>query len=170
MRSAARHVIDASKIRRGDDPASITALRKLGAIVVLDGGGNVKNVDLSDQGDGVEMAFLHLKRLAHLRSLFLSGTPTSDYLLAQHVDFSELIVLDLYRTPITDNGVACLEQAELLEWLNLDGTQMTDAGIHHLFTIANLKWVSLRDTAVTNDAIRCLLDAHPDLTVPRIPD
>ena len=87
MKSAARTANHVSKLHRRDDADSVAALRKLGAIVVLDGGGDVKNVDLSHVADNVELASLHLKRLAHLRTLCLGGTAVTDENLSEHVDF-----------------------------------------------------------------------------------
>ena len=168
MKRAARTATHVSKKHQCDNADSVAALRKLGAIVVLDGGGDVKNVDLSNTTDNVKLASLHLKRLAHLRTLCLSGTPITNENLAEHVDYSDLIVLDLSRTSVTDAGMVCLEQAIQLEWLNLDGTRVTDAGIHHLFPLVNLRWVSLRDTPVTDEGMQQLFDMHPDLTIPRV--
>ena len=169
MRSSNEALKSPAKKQPHDDPDSVSALRQLGAIVVLDSVGDVKNVDFSGV-EKADVALLHIKRLVNLRMLFLGRTAVTDGDLSHLVRCPDITILDLYSTLVSDVGLAYVEKLQKLEWLNLDRTQVTDEGINHLVGLTHLRWLSLRETQVTDEGRVRMRQALPDITIPQDAD
>jgi hypothetical protein len=147
-----------------DSHDAISALRQLDSIVVLDGNDYVKNVDLTSNPNA-DVAILHLKKLAHLRMLFLCNTTVSDAELVHLSRLFDLDILDLFHTPTGDHGLHYLRGLHRLTWLNLERTRITDEAIDSLSTLTHLKWLSVRDTQVTAEGVLRLAKALPGVAI-----
>ena len=125
-------------------------IERLGASVVISYRHSPDSLDelFADPGvfyiDGVEgqgqlddAGLIHLKGLADLRDLNLSGCQ------------------------VTDAGLIHLKGLTKLHTLNLSGTQVTDAGLIHLKALTNLEQFDLSNTQVTNQGIKRLQQALP---------
>ena len=76
---------------------------------------------------------------------------TSDAQFAQQVKGqTELEVLDLRESKLTDAGLAHVAALANLKWLNLDGVGVTDSGLENLKNLSSLEKLVLSNTAVTD--------------------
>ncbi|MCE9555125.1 MAG: hypothetical protein K8T91_17380 [Planctomycetes bacterium] len=65
----------------------------------------------------------------------LHGAPVTDAQVAQISQlpaFSQVTVMNVSQTGITDDGLAQIKKAERLEFISLSGTKVTDRGLEHL--------------------------------------
>ena len=78
---------------------------------------------------------------------------------------SEVDVVDLRDTQITDAGLKHLKGMTKLIGLHLNGTSITDAGLVHLKELTNLKALYIAETQVTDMGIAELRKALPNCTI-----
>ena len=71
--------------------------------------------------------------------------------------------LNLFQTPVTDDGLAHLKGLTNLTLLNLHGTHVTSAGLAHLRPLTKLSKLDLSSTNVTDDGLPHLNRAHQTL-------
>jgi len=134
----------------------------------------------------------HLSQNLQLRTLKLTAPGFTDKAILQIIHLSELEVLDLSRSSITDEGLrllaghrktARLKQLFLeccgisdhglqflsgfpIESLHLGRTRVTDAGLHSLIQLPRLQEVAgLKDTCVTAAGLQLLRQRLPSLHV-----
>ena len=109
--------------------------------------------------------------MSSLQELDLSeNTSIFDEGLVHLVEMKQLKKLNLWRVPITDEGVASLAGLTEMEWLNLDNVAyLSDDGLPHLKAMTKLKFLHLGSTAVTDAGMQHLigLTALDDLKVTR---
>ena len=91
-----------------------------------------------------------LQGLDKLEGLDLYRTQITDAGLAHLEGLTKLETLDLSSTKVTDAGLAHLKGMTGLEALHLNGTEITDAGLAHLKKLTKLKALSLSGTATTD--------------------
>lgn len=79
----------------------------------------------------------------------------------QKVQKGEMTVIDNAKfRKITDKGLACLENANKLQWLTLDDSLITDEGLKHLTGLSSLTGLSLTGTRVTNAGLEPLTELN----------
>jgi len=100
--------------------------------------------------------------MTELRMLFLANTEITDTGLAHLRGLTDLRELRLQNTAIGDAGLAHLSGLTKLEWLELTGTQVSDAGLMHLKGLTNLKSLFLDSTRVTKEGAEGLAQALPN--------
>ena len=74
---------------------------------------------------------------------------------------TNLAVLALSDTRITDSGLKHVSGLTELEVLSIDRTNITDAGLHNLMGLNKLEVLNLRRTKVTDDGVSKLHRALP---------
>lgn len=84
----------------------------------------------------------------------------SDTDMLRLTNMTDLKVLSLENTKVTDAGLKQLNKLENLENLNLNGTDITDAGLAHLKKLTNLKSLALSGTKVTSVGLANLEDLN----------
>lgn len=92
--------------------------------------------------------FLQLKK--QLVWLKLSNTNTTDGMLTDIAQLTNLTRLDLSNTRITDKGIMQLANLPMLQYLNLAGTQISAANIPALKKLGKLRSLYLFNTALTS--------------------
>lgn len=104
--------------------------------------------------------------LSNLKVLEIGATGITDQGILALKDMSSLRTLDLSNTAITDRGVAHISNVETLEDLQLDGCNITDVGLGHLHKCSNLRSLSVRFCpAITDEGIRELEMAVPNIEI-----
>lgn len=146
------------------DPGSIDKIRQTGALAMpLAQDTNLVEVDLNLVGDHVQDSQLEL--LSPLDSqvavLNLGRTKVTDDGLKSLEGLKNLRKLHLENTHIGDAGLAHLKNLTSLEYLNLYGTQVTDSGLAELEGLKNLRSLYLWQTKVTPAGVEKLKKAIP---------
>jgi hypothetical protein len=111
-----------------------------------------------------------LERLAcltELRVLRLGGSTITDDGLRHLRGMTRLEDLNLNGSLVTDDGMASLAGLTNLKTLGLRDTGVSDAGLRKLHPLKNLKSISLRRTDVTQEGIADLATALPACVVAR---
>ena len=98
----------------------------------------------------------HAAGFTDVTVLNLNRTQVTDTGLRHVKDFSNLKRLFLILTQVTDAGLQHLGGLTNLEWLYLTSTQITDAGLQHLSGLTNLEKLGLDDTQVTDTGLQHL--------------
>ncbi|MBN1909772.1 MAG: hypothetical protein JW818_08535 [Pirellulales bacterium] len=125
-------------------PESLTLSSVLGADFL-------SNPDMVVMGSStVDADLADLKRLSNVNLLSLRNTRISDTGLAQLRVQVHLEYLDLAGTEITDTGLAHLEELTQLRFLDLADTKTTDAGLMHLHELLCLEALWLANTRITD--------------------
>jgi hypothetical protein len=88
--------------------------------------------------------------------LYLDGTQVTDAGLEHLKGLTALQGLSLDGTQVTDAGLEHLKGLTALQGLYLDGTQVTDAGLEHLKGLTALQWLYLDGTQVTDAGLEHL--------------
>lgn len=109
----------------------------------------------------------HLKELANVERLFLTGTQITDSGLTNLEGLAKLEWLTLACTRITDSGLAHLKGMTELNIVSLAHTEITDNGLANLEGLAKLEIVSITETQVTDEGVAKLQEALPDCTIYR---
>jgi dipeptidyl aminopeptidase/acylaminoacyl peptidase len=120
-------------------------------------------VGLRKQWKGGEAGFVHLKGLTNLKILDLNGTKVTDKGLVQLQGLAELWLLNLNNAEVTDAGLMHLKGLTNLEHLLLGGTEIKDAGLVHLRGLTQLRELGLKHTQVTEEGVKNLQQALPNL-------
>lgn len=134
--------------------ASLPNLRKL----------RLARTQISDDG---------LASLAECRSLLeldlSENTQFTDACGTSLGQITSLTKLNLWRVPLTDDGVIELAPLTNLKWLNLDNTALSDAGLVALKDMTELEFLHLGSTQITDDGLPALqhLNSLQDLKVTR---
>lgn len=155
-----RHLVNLTKLEDLsliDTPVTDEGLRHLSGLVAL------KELGLggSVEGDGL----VHLYDLPNLEYLGLVDPRFDDQDMHHLHNFSNLKSVNLYRSSITNEGVAILSKCQGLTSLYLTDTGIDDGAVEHLKKLKNLKKLSLRDTAVTKSGIAELQAALPECRI-----
>jgi Leucine-rich repeat (LRR) protein len=98
--------------------------------------------------------------LPTIKRLYLHELPSvSDDGMLHIGHLKDLVILDVWDVPLTDQSVETIVTFANLRILSLRGTQMTDAGLEKLLTMPKLESVTLADNAdVTPEMIKKLQD------------
>ncbi|HEY9784942.1 MAG TPA: hypothetical protein V6D17_06025 [Candidatus Obscuribacterales bacterium] len=94
-----------------------------------------------------------LSRLTELEHLFLTRTNIENDYLSLMIAFKNLLLIDLSKTPITDEGTRHLPLATSLRGVLLDDTNTGDDTVDHLTPLQYLFVLSMRNTNITDKAI-----------------
>lgn len=105
----------------------------------------------------------HLRRLTSLQTLNLFRTNLSDIGLADLKDLRQLRVLLIGGTRVTDVGLVHLRRFNRLKKLSLFQTQVTDAGISNLKVLSSLEQLLISGTKITDAGAKELQKALPNL-------
>ena len=107
-----------------------------------------------------------LAGLSHLKLLNLQGALIANVGLESLAELTELLELYLggtiyyknqvYESPISDEGMPCLEKLTELRILHLNDTQVTDAGIASLKPLQEIRELNLADTYITDGCLATL--------------
>lgn len=103
-----------------------------------------------------------------LRSLSLRGSLFGDEDVQRIQGLTNVNVLNVSRTNITDAGLEGLSTLTNLSSLQLQSTQISDAGLVHLKRLTNLRDVALGNTKVTRAGTQDLKKSLPTAFISRI--
>jgi hypothetical protein len=116
----------------------------------------------------------HLRRLKHVKELWLFSCPISDETLRHISGLQDLEILMLGETKVSDSGMEHLGGLHKLRWLNLLRTQVSDAGLESLLKLDELEYLNLGGTKVTNAGLPAIAELtrlnHLDLSGTNITD
>jgi hypothetical protein len=107
----------------------------------------------------------HVGRLSELRVLFLDASEVTDGGLAHLDRLVKLRQLLIGSAHVTDAGLVHLKRLSNLSVLTLIDTQVTDAGLAHLKELPNLSHLDLVRSQATFGGVRELRRALPRLTI-----
>jgi len=99
-----------------------------------------------------------LERLSHLRAILLINTSVTDLSFLRRLP--ELEVLEVYRSPVSDDGLRVLPELRSLHLLDLSETHITDEGLRFVGRLPNLQVLRVNRTRITNAGLRHLRDLH----------
>jgi hypothetical protein len=97
-----------------------------------------------------------------IQHLILLDRPITDAGLVHLAPLTGLHLLDLFRTRVTDRGLAVISTFGRLRWLSLTGCRIGDAAVAHLAGLGALRRLSLKGTRVTDSVVTSLA------TMPRL--
>jgi len=90
-----------------------------------------------------------LPAFAEVQCVEYFSRPATDDDLKVFGILSEVTVLNLENTQVTDAGLGDLASLRSLQWLRLDGTRVTDAGIEKIASL-NLPYLEILDLSGTD--------------------
>jgi hypothetical protein len=100
------------------------------------------------------------------RNLIVSFKPdATDDMLADLRNLTDLQIVELKGSKVTDAGLLTLKDIATLQGLDLRDTGITDAGLAHLQDMPGLKSLLLGGTKVTDDGVDALKKANTKLKV-----
>jgi hypothetical protein len=109
-----------------------------------------------------------IAQCSELRVLYLAGSGLSDAELAALKKLTFLESLDISENPqVTDAGMATVKSLERLQVLNLSKTALTDKGLMELKPLDGLRSLQVVGTKVTAGAAEKFADEMPNLRVVR---
>jgi hypothetical protein len=136
----------------GGDPENYGENRNA-ALLVLTKGGYVRAQDvgylIKKQGQLTQEELL-------VTEVNVSEKEFSDLDLVSLKPLSELEVLNLYGTQVTNEGMSSIAEMKSLKSLELSYTAITDEGLEKLSTLENLSELYLHGTQVSSEAIDVL--------------
>jgi hypothetical protein len=142
----------------GPTPAqqrAIAILRRINAKFKFDAPGQpVVHVSI-EPGTEVDAILEELLPLTQIGVLGLQGTKLTDAGLKHVAGFKKMHQLYLGRTAVTDAGLKELANLERLTHLGLEDTQISDAGLKSLVNLRDLNYLNVGRTAVSD---ACLPD------------
>ena len=145
-----------------DDPAAVAALEELGCELTRDKAGNVTKVGVGT-AELKDADLVHLKGLPALVDLDLYKSQITDDGLAILESLPQLKALGLQRCNLlTNDGMKHLEHVPDLERLRLLYTCISNDGMDHFAKRKKLRLLDLRGAKVSNDGI-AKLEGHPSL-------
>jgi hypothetical protein len=80
-------------------------------------------------------------------------------------DISNVEVLWLYGTKVTDAGMVHVGELDQLKFLDLKGSQLTDVGLAHLTACKSLEVLSIVGTTVTAEGLSKFKQALPNCKI-----
>ncbi len=141
------------------EQAAMTAeIRKLGGKVTFDDdapGKPIFAVNFSEVPIGDE-ALKSIAGLTELKVLLLGFTQVTDAGLKHIEGLTELRSLLIDHTRVTDAGLEHIKPLVQLNTLMLDSTKVTDAGLKQLSGLVELKRLGLNNTQITDDGLKQL--------------
>lgn len=114
---------------------------------------NLRRLEFQD-AKLTEVGARNFERMRNLEVLQLTSSQMPDAALA-HLK-SRLKNLNLWRVPVTDEGLGHLRAQTDLEELHLTDTKITDAGLVHLQNLNRLQILGLSGTRVTDAGLETL--------------
>lgn len=111
-----------------------------------------------------ELQALDLPSIATLEVLNLARTPITDDYLKEIGNIPNLKELWLSQTAIGDDGLKHLSHAKNLRTLSLSETNITDEGLQALAGLSELECLVLNKTRVTRVGLRTVVRNHPKLS------
>ncbi len=97
-----------------------------------------------------------LKALPDLQSLLLLGMDVNDSALDAIPTSAKLVRIQLFRTKVTDKGVASLQRLTRLSTFSYTGNELTDEGMKSLAKMTTLTSISVVDAKITDAGILAL--------------
>jgi Protein kinase domain len=107
-----------------------------------------------EPGTVVDDILEDLLPLTEIGVLGLQGTKITDAGLKHVAGFKKMFQLYLGQTAVTDAGLKELATLERLEHLGLENTQITDVGVNTIVKLKNLKYLNIGGTAVTDGCLK----------------
>ena len=107
----------------------------------------------------------HLKPLANLKLLNLSGAPVTDAGMVHLEALTSLEDLRLSNTKVTDTGMKSVAKLTNLRSLVAMKTQITNQGLDWLEQLPNLRLLSIRGSQVTQEGVDKFKQAHPECKI-----
>ncbi len=98
-------------------------------------------------------------------AVLLVGPGVNDECFAAIKRFTDLEILSLFQTKVTDVGLEHLKGLTNLQRLYLNNTRVTDAGLEHLKGLTDLQRLDLMNTNVTDEGIKKLQQALPNCEI-----
>ena len=103
-------------------------------------------------------------RIPMLSVLSARNTALSDEGVAKLSDSSQLWMIQLDGTRITDRSLGVVAELPNLQRLSVGNTQVTDAGLSH-FNGKQLRWLDISETKVTEEGVAAFREANPGCVV-----
>ncbi|MCI0376211.1 MAG: hypothetical protein L0Y72_11135 [Gemmataceae bacterium] len=139
------------------DDAVIKALKKVGSVYVSrseQGEKPIIQIDFRITGDKdavqVAAAMQELVRLRHLENVQFVGRAFNDDAMKELAQLSNLRVIRLFNTKVTDKGVKELNGLEALQSFSYTGSGLTDAGMIELAKHKQLTALEIIDAPITD--------------------
>ena len=141
--------------------SALTDIRMLylGEPYIIDDGEPRWQMKIEGEGEFTDAGLEHLKGLAKLELLDLSGTKVTDAGLERLKGFKDLKWLSLNSTQVSSAGLEHLKEMNWLEAISLNRTQVDDVGLEHLKGLTNLERLYVEATRVTGKGIKSLQQA-----------
>jgi Leucine-rich repeat (LRR) protein len=139
--------------RRGKDLGAVERIEKLGGSVFIaktPAGETVAYVGISGRWKGGAAGLDYLKGLTNLEVLWLYDSHITDEYLAHLSGLATIRTLDIVRTRITDAGFTWLKTLPNLTELTLRGSPVTGQGLRQLQGLAQLRYLDLSDTRISD--------------------
>lgn len=133
-----------------DDPATITALKDLGVLVVPNVDGQVSSLN-GLPGDAAKLteAIELTKKLNSLKTItIMEGIPLSDEHMSVIGQNRNLIELNVNGAPLTDVGVSAISGCKRLESLSLIASQVTSDSMPTFAKLTKLNMLNINDTKI----------------------
>jgi internalin A len=148
-------------------PDPIALVTQLGGTVTREitrDGDRIVKVDLHEtQVTDAQLAVI--ATLTDLRELDLRKTPLITDAGVVHLrGLVKLEKLNLFRTQLSDVGIAYLADMHVLDTLLIGGTRITERGVEQLSKLRKLRKLSLFDTQIGDSAVQ-FLSVFPSLEV-----
>ena len=109
-----------------------------------------------------------LRNGRYLVSVTMGGDPITNETVRLLQERTDLQVLRLMQSKVTDDGLFYLSECSALESLTLDrNAGVTDDGLRHLHSLGGLRRLSLAGTSVTEAGVAELAKHLPDCEIAR---
>lgn len=102
-----------------------------------------------------------------IKIIRVTSRPLSDADLEVLTHVPDVIAYDFGMSNLTNQGLASLKGMKELQVLNLYGTPIGDEGLKHLETLTGLKNLTLKRTAVTAAGVSALRKVLPNCSILR---
>lgn len=112
-----------------------------------------------------DRALRELSALSNLEVLHLNESRVTDAGLKDMAVFKHLRVIRLRRTAVTGLGLRHLAGLKSLRVLDLEGSRVSAAGLKEIETLTQLQVLNLRDTRLSANAVRSLRKCLPTLRI-----
>ena len=143
---------------------AVAEIERLGGKVEFNAEKAVVKVDLNNAPITDDAVLKNLAAFQALEWLDLRQTAIGDEAVAYLKNLKKLKFLNLFRTNMSDRGLAELKELTALETLLIGGTSITDEGLKNLEKFSKLKKISIFRTAISDAGIK-YLEKLPSLEV-----